>query len=81
VHLSNRLVHKALIRIVQSHSTYLLTTTFAARNKNHNIPTGKWRPLAPFNLPRPARVINEGDSDATYSDKSLGLWKISDLSG
>lgn len=85
VHLSNRLIHKALARIVQSRSTFLLTTTFAARNKNHNIPTGKWRPLnlcvAPFNLPRPARVINEGDSDATYSDKSLGLWKISDISG
>ncbi len=77
VHLSNRLVRKALAQIVQSRSTYLLTTTFSARTKNHNIPTGKWRPLnlcaAPFNLPGPARVINEGNSDASYSDKSLGL--------
>jgi SAM-dependent methyltransferase len=85
VHLSNRLVHKALARIVQSRSTYLLTTTFPARTKNHNIPTGKWRPLnlcaAPFDLPHPVRVLNEGNSDATYSDKSLGLWKISDLRG
>jgi SAM-dependent methyltransferase len=85
VHLSNRLVHKALARIVQSHSTYLLTTTFPARTKNYNIPTGKWRPLnlcaAPFNLPRPARVINEGNCDETYSEKNLGLWKISDLRG
>src|SRR6266571_3461258 len=82
VHLSNRLVHKALARIVQSRSTYLLTTTFPARTKNYNIPTGKWRPLnlcvAPFNLPRPTRVINEGNSDASYSDKSLCLWRISD---
>ncbi len=85
VHLSNRLLHKALARIVQSRSTYLLTTTFPARTKNYNIPTGKWRPLnlcaAPFNLPRPARVINEGNCDETYSEKSLGLWKISDLKG
>jgi SAM-dependent methyltransferase len=83
VHLSNRLVHKALARIVESRSTYLLTTTFPTRAKNYNIPTGKWRPLnlcaAPFNLPPPVQVISEGNSDATYSDKSLGLWRISDL--
>jgi SAM-dependent methyltransferase len=83
VHLSNRLIHKALARIVESRSTYLLTTTFPARSKNYNIPTGKWRPLnlcaAPFGLPHPTLVIQEGDSDATYGDKSLGLWKIADL--
>jgi len=83
VHLSNRLVHKALARIVESRSTYLLTTTFPARKGNFNIPTGKWRPLnlcaAPFDLPPPVLVIQEGDSDATYGDKSLGLWRIADL--
>src|SRR5262249_31961817 len=83
VHLSNRLVHKALARIVESRSTYLLTTTFPARKRNYNIPTGKWRPLnlcaAPFDLPSPMLVVQEGDSDATYGDTSLGLWRISDL--
>jgi hypothetical protein len=83
VHLSNRLIRKAPGRIVESRSNYLLTTTFPARTKNYNIPTGKWRPLnlcgAPFDLPPPVVVIQEGDSDATYGDKSLGLWRIADL--
>ena len=83
VHLSNRLIRKALGRIVGSRSNYLLTTTFPERTKNYNIPTGKWRPLnlcaAPFDLPPPVLVIQEGDSHATYGDKSLGLWRISDL--
>jgi hypothetical protein len=83
VHLSNRLIHKALGRVVESRSTYLLTTTFPTRQKNYNIPTGKWRPLnrcaAPFDLPPPVLVIEEGDCNATYGDKSLGLWKIADL--
>ena len=85
MHLSNRLIHKALARIMQSGSAYLLTTTFPAQTKNYNIPTGKWRPLnlcaAPFKLPPPTRVINEGNFDASYRDKSLGLWRISDLNG
>ena len=83
VHLSNRLIHKALVRIMESRSAYLLATTFPGRTQNYNIPTGKWRPLnlcaAPFNLPTPVKVINEGDPDPTYSDKSLGVWKISEL--
>ena len=85
MHLSNRLIHKALARIVQSRSTYLLTTIFPTRTRNYNIPTGKWRPLnlcaAPFDLPPPALIVHEGDTAPTHSDKSLGLWKVADLRG
>jgi hypothetical protein len=83
VHLSNRLVFKAITQVIRSDSTYFLATTFPARTKNYNIPTGKWRPLnlcaAPFDFPPPVQILNEGLSDTSYSDKSLGLWKIADL--
>jgi hypothetical protein len=47
--------------------------------------TGEWQPLnleqEPFCLPPPIKLIAEGctEVDGQYSDKSLGLWKVSDL--
>jgi hypothetical protein len=47
--------------------------------------TGEWRPLnlqrAPFNFPEPLRLINERCTEEgdRYADKSLGLWRLSDL--
>jgi hypothetical protein len=65
---------KVLARIVQSRSTYLLTTIFPTRTRNYNIPTGKWRPLnlcaAPFDLPRPALIVHEGDSAPTPATRA-----------
>jgi hypothetical protein len=85
VHLSNRLVHKALARIAQSRSAYLLTTTFPAQSTNYNIPTGKWRPLnlcaPPFSVPPPDRIINEVNSDEAHGNKCLGLWRVSEIGG
>ncbi len=36
---------------------------------------------APFNLPPPAALLNEGcrEAEGSYDDKSLGVWRISDL--
>jgi hypothetical protein len=85
VHFSYADIFRALRNIKASGSTYLLTTTFIARNKNRNIITGAWRPLNlqiyPFMFPAPIQMIDEKSSiyDRAFCDKHLGLWKISDL--
>ena len=85
VHLSFDEVFSSLKNICRSNSKYLLTTTFTKRFSNRNIITGQWRRLnlnsAPFNLPVPLKIINEKCTEAngSYKDKSLGLWKISDV--
>lgn len=85
VHFSYTDIFHALRNIKSSGSTYLLTTTFIARNTNRNIITGAWRPLNlqiyPFNFPAPIQLIDEMSSefDRAFCDKHLGLWKISDL--
>jgi hypothetical protein len=86
VHLSNNDVFKALRNIHRSHARYLLTTTFANRDQNVDIPTGEWRTLdlslEPFLFPSPTKIINERCtlSGNDYADKSLALWRIQDLS-
>lgn len=85
VHLSFKDVILALQNICNSEATYLLTTTFPARQSNRNIATGDWRTLnlevAPFLLSPPLKTVNEEctEGDGEYKDKSLGLWLISDL--
>jgi len=87
VHLSFADIDKALRNIRRSSLAYLLTTTFPAESVNADIVTGDWRPLnlqaAPFNLPTPVELINEGctEGDGAFADKSLGLWRIRDLPG
>ena len=85
VHFSNDDMTRALKNIKQSKITYLLTTTFPACPANEDIVTGDWRvinlELAPFSFPKALKLINEkcSEGENTYADKSLGLWKISDL--
>lgn len=85
VHFSDADIKYALDNICASKSRYLLTTTFTDRKSNTPIPTGLWRPLnlqaAPFFLPPPLAIINEKCSESAgyYSDKSLALWKLSDI--
>lgn len=84
VHLPFADVLRALRAIVASGSEWLLTTTFPGR-VNHDIALGEWRPLdltaAPFGLPAPTRLINEGCTEQAgrFADKSLGLWRVADL--
>jgi hypothetical protein len=86
VHLSYEAIGNAIATMKGSGSTYLLTTTFT-RHSNRDIVTGNWRPVnleeKPFSFPAPAHVYNEKctESDNRYQDKSLGLWKISDIPG
>jgi hypothetical protein len=85
VHLSFADVHRALDNICDSGAEYLLTTTFPDRIDNTDILMGDWRPLnlerAPFHLPPPLQVIDEGctEGGGYFVDKSLGLWRVSDV--
>lgn len=82
VHFSFKDGIKALRNIVLSGSIYLLTTHFPDHKENRDIPTGNWRPLnlelAPYNLPTPLDIINEGytGNGGRFRDKSLALWDI-----
>lgn len=84
VHFAYEDVFRALNNICRSSSMFLLTTTFPRHDRNRDISTGEWRSLnlelKPFHFPSPLRLLEEGCSDPEeYSDKSLGLWGISDL--
>ncbi|MDG2123111.1 MAG: class I SAM-dependent methyltransferase [Verrucomicrobiales bacterium] len=85
VHFSESDVFAALTNIYESQSEFLLTTTFPKQLENGEIRTGDWRAInlemAPFQLTAPVIIINEGctEVDGTYKDKSLGLWRITDL--
>jgi 2-polyprenyl-3-methyl-5-hydroxy-6-metoxy-1,4-benzoquinol methylase len=85
IHFSNSTVLECLNRIKESNSTYLLTTQFSNRTINLDIKTGSFRPInlsiAPFYLPNPLYTLNENCTEANglYSDKSLALWKISEI--
>jgi glycosyltransferase involved in cell wall biosynthesis len=86
VHLSYADAFAALRNLRASGSNYLLTTTFTRRPCNFDIPTtGEWRPLnlqlEPFKFGEPLLLLNEKctQGDGSWWDKSLGLWRISDL--
>jgi hypothetical protein len=86
VHFSYEEVFATLRNFQRSGSTFLITTTFPERKRNRDIRTGDWRPLnlerAPFSFPPPVRLIVEGctEDGGRWSDKSLGVWRLADLS-
>jgi hypothetical protein len=85
VHLSFDNVQRVLDNIQRSGASFLLTTTFTDHETNEDIVDGDWRILnlerPPFNLPPPMAVIVEGcvEGAGDYADKSLGLWRMEDL--
>ncbi len=85
VHLSYAAIRRALGNAVRSAIPYLLTTTFPRGEANEDIVTGDWRVIdlerAPFRLPAPMRILNEGctEGGGVFADKSLGLWRTEDL--
>lgn len=90
-HFTNEDVIKALTNIKNSESTYLFTTSYIHSSKNSifghetnsDINTGAWRPLnlemPPFNLPEPLHRVFDLLNDFYHKDRSVSLWKISDL--
>jgi hypothetical protein len=86
VHLRNREVIDAIRNFKRSGSTYLLTTTFTNVGDNTDLDQpGDWRAInltqKPFYLPQPLRVLDEGyaETGGRFTDKALGLWRLSDL--
>jgi SAM-dependent methyltransferase len=82
VHFPDDAVFRALNNVYESASKYFLSTTFPNHYNMTDIEMGNWRPLnlqdAPFNLPEPLIIINEGlrgDCD----DKSMAVWSIDQL--
>jgi hypothetical protein len=78
VHLGNKHVLKVIKNFKESGSKYLLATTFPNINENEDIPDGMWRRInlekAPFNLPKPLLLLNEGSKED--KNKSIGLWDL-----
>lgn len=85
VHFSCADIRLALQNICKSGATYLLTTTFTARERNGDIATGQWHAVnlmvAPFCLPQPLQLIDENctEGDGSCGDKALGLWRVTDI--
>lgn len=83
VHFSFNDISKSIRNIKRSGSKYLLTTSFTETKVNVDIVTGEWRKLnlqmLPFSFSDPLKIIIEKSSEDRAFDKSLSLWKISDL--
>jgi glycosyltransferase involved in cell wall biosynthesis len=86
VHLPFELGLAAVDNFIKSESTYLITTSFPAVAENRNPELGVWRPLnltaPPYNFPPPVRYLHERPphSDEPCNSKSLGVWRLADLS-
>lgn len=89
VHLNTKQIYKALRNMKNSGSTYILTTTFTGNRTYKNLPiftrSVGWRAInlqsTPFNFPEPLEVVNEEctEGNGLFSDKSLAVWRLSDL--
>jgi hypothetical protein len=85
VHFSFATLWRAVGNLKASGAVWLLATTFPELARNDDIEDADWRPLnfeiAPLHWPAPAEIINERCTEAggAYADKSLALWRLSDL--
>jgi SAM-dependent methyltransferase len=84
VHLSHEDAFRALHNVCSSGSELLLTTTFPEHGRNRDICTGEWRTLnlelEPFRFPPPlAMLLEDCTQSDEYRDKSLGVWRITDV--
>lgn len=81
-HLSNEHIVAALNNFVNSEIKYLLTTSNIEASKNKDILTGQCRllnlQLAPFNLPTPLQVLNDGIDGEPV--RKMCLWDRETLS-
>ena len=86
VHMSYDDIRKALSNISRARVTYVALTTFPRHAANRDIRSGRWRPLnlqaPPFALPAPVVVMEEDctEEDGAYSDKSIAVWRVGDVS-
>jgi hypothetical protein len=85
VHLPLKDILAALKNVRRSGCGFFLSTTFPQTESNLEIELGQWRPInlqiAPFNLPAPLEIVyeNRPESSEHWHEKSLGLWRVSDI--
>ncbi|MEH2092593.1 class I SAM-dependent methyltransferase [Nostoc sp.] len=84
VHLSFQDAIAVIKNFKKSTSKYLLTTTYPGILENKDIVTGDWRAidlkLPPYNFPDMLEIIDEETTERKdYPQKSLGLWKLTDI--
>ena len=85
VHLSFANIERAVANFRRSGATWLIATTFPEWQSNGDCEDGDWRALnferAPFSWAAPAELLNENCTEAGggWRDKSLGVWRLSDL--
>ncbi|MEA3229477.1 MAG: class I SAM-dependent methyltransferase [archaeon] len=85
IHFSFKDIVSTMRNFKKSGSKYLLTTTFTERSENRDIVTGGWHTInlemPPFSFPRLLKLINEKcrEKNSRYSDKSLGLYRLKDI--
>ena len=89
VHLSDNMILKAFKNIKESGSAYIAMTNFSWFHmpnrslSNEEIVGGNWRKinfrLKPFYLPMPIDFISEGSTEELGKDKTIGVWRVSDL--
>lgn len=84
-HLSFANIGRALGRFRATGAVWLLATTFPDWNTNKDCEDGDWRALnmqrMPFSWPAPAELIDGrcDEGSGGWSDKSLGLWRLADV--
>jgi hypothetical protein len=85
VHLSFANIGSALANLRKSNLHWLIATTFTEQHENRDALDGDWRLLKygsrTLGWPPAFAILNEGCSEGggAYADKSLGVWRISDL--
>jgi hypothetical protein len=85
VHFCFANIARAVENFRRSGATWLITTTFPEWQTNLDCEDGDWRALnfelAPFNWGFPAELLNENCMEAGggWRDKSLGVWRLSDI--
>ena len=85
VHLSFAHIARAVRNLRRSGASWLITTTFAQLQTNHDCEDGDWRALnlcrPPFAWPAPAALLDEccDESGGGYRDKSLGAWRLDSI--
>jgi len=85
VHLSFANIERAVANFRRSGATWLIVTTFPGWQANQECEDGDWRALnferPPFDWGAPVELLDENCTEAGggWRDKSLGVWRLSDL--
>lgn len=75
--------YRRFATLSRAEAKYLATTTFPEHENERDILTGDWRPInlqvRPFYLREPLSLIRENSIGPPFADKSIGVWRPSEL--